>query len=308
MTTLASPVHEGTFAFRGFDIWYRIVGERERDGRVPLVLLHGGPGSTHQYLESLADLASSGRRVIFYDQIGCGRSGGSRDPDFYSAGLFCDELDALREALDLPRIHLLGQSWGGMLAMQYAIGKPAGLASIVVADSPADMTQWISEANRLRADLPARMQAALTLHEKDGTYTHPDYLAATMEFYKRHVCRIDPMPDEVQRTFAAMEQDGFVYNVMNGPSEFHTIGKLKTWTILDRLHTIEIPTLLLSGRHDEATPLIVGSIAERIPHAEWIVFENSSHMPHVEEHAAFVAATRGFLNGVESGMKIGART
>ena len=294
---------EGFVEFRGARTWYRSVGAAATDARLPILILHGGPGATHQYLAPLESLARGGRRVIFYDQIGCGRSGGPRDdPDFYDARLFVDELQAVRDALGLERVHLLGQSWGGMLAMQYALDDPAGLASIVVADSPADMRHWVAEANRLRADLPADVAATLTAHETAGTTTNPAYAAAVEVFYRRHVCRLAEWPEPFLRSIDAMTNDGFVYNVMNGPSEFHVIGKLKDWTIRDRLHEIRVPALLLSGAHDEATPAIVGEVAERIPNAGWILFEQSSHTPHLEEPAAFEAAVNGFLAGVEAEM------
>jgi len=294
---------EGFVEFRGARTWYRSVGAAATDARLPILILHGGPGATHQYLAPLESLARGGRRVIFYDQIGCGRSGGPRDdPDFYDARLFVDELQAVRDALGLERVHLLGQSWGGMLAMQYALDDPAGLASIVVADSPADMRHWVAEANRLRADLPADVAATLTAHETAGTTTDPAYAAAVEVFYRRHVCRLAEWPEPFLRSIDAMTNDGFVYNVMNGPSEFHVVGKLKDWTIRDRLHEIRVPALLLSGAHDEATPAIVGEVAERIPNAAWILFEQSSHTPHLEEPAAFEAAVNGFLAGVEAEM------
>ena len=214
-----------------------------------------------------------------------------------------DELVTLRAALGLDRVHLVGQSWGGMLAMQYALERPAGLASIVVADSPADMGQWVSEANRLRAALQSDVQQVLAEHEAAGTTTAPEYGAAVEIFYRKHVCRLDPWPDPFVRTAEALERDNFVYLVMNGPSEFHVIGKLASWSILDRLHEIETPTLLISGAHDEATPAIVGAIAERIPHAEWVLFEESSHTPHLEQPDAFSATVRAFLAGVESGSR-----
>jgi proline-specific peptidase len=291
---------EGYVPFRGHRTWYRSIGDCD-PGRLPLLVLHGGPGATHQYLEPLAELARFGRRVILYDQIGCGRSDHPQDANFYEVETFVAELAAVRSELGLDRVHVLGQSWGGMLAMQYALTQPAGLASIVVADSPASMTLWVSEANRLRAELPPEVEAVLAKHEADGTTGDPAYAAASDVFYRRHVCRLDPWPDCVNRAMQALAGDGFVYNVMNGPSEFHCIGKLKTWDITDRLHEIAVPALLLSGAFDEATPRIVGEIQARIPHAEWIVFPASSHMPHVEEPVAFNAAVRGFLAGVEAG-------
>jgi proline-specific peptidase len=290
------PVREGFVDFRGYRTWYRSVG----DGTAtPLVLAHGGPGATHQYLEPLAALADAGRRVIFYDQIGCGRSDRPLDPAFYTVQTFVDELDALRAQLGLAEIHLLGQSWGGMLAMEYALRKPAGLRSIVVADSPASMILWVSEANRLRSELPSEVERTLREHEEAGTTSDPAYGRAVEVFYRRHVCRVDPWPDFVTRTTTALEEDGYVYNLMNGPSEFHCIGTLKNWDITERLDEIDVPTLLLSGRYDEATPLIVGTIHERIANSQWIVFEESSHMPHVEEPAEFTDAVRTFLSAID---------
>ncbi len=299
MLLSAPPIHEGTIRFRGYDVWYRSVGECERPGRLPVLVLHGGPGATHQYLEPLAALAASGRRIIFYDQIGCGRSARPTDPDFYSAELFVEEVATVRRELGLERVHLLGQSWGGMLAMQYAADRPPGLASISVADSPADMKQWVSEANRLRSELPPEVAAVLTEHEAAGTTASAAYESAVEVFYRKHVCRLNPWPDPFARTAAALAADGLVYNIMNGPSEFHVVGKLKTWSLLERLSQVDVPTLLLSGAYDEATPAIVQSIQDRIPHAEWILFEHSSHTPHLEEPAAFNAAVRAFLSGVE---------
>ena len=190
------------------------------------------------------------------------------------------------------------------MAMEYALARPAGLASIVVADSPASMPFWVREANRLRAELPPEVEHVLREHETAGTTSDPAYLAACDVFYRRHLCRVDPWPDCVTATTAALTDDGFVYNLMNGPSEFHCIGKLKDWDITDRLHEIAVPTLLLSGRYDEATPAIVGAIHERIAGSEWIVFDESSHMPHIEQPEAFAAAVRGFLAGVEGNAAI----
>ncbi len=296
---LVTKSEEGFVEFRGHRTWYRTAGESSGK-HLPLLVLHGGPGATHRYLEPLLDLARYGRRVVLYDQIGCGRSSHPVDPDFYTVETFVDEIDAVRRHLDLTPVHVLGQSWGGMLAMEYALGKPAGLASIIVADSPSSMRLWVSEANRLRAELPPGVQRVLSEHEAAGTTSDPAYAAASEVFYRRHVCRLETWPECVVKSFEALAADGYVYNLMNGPSEFHCIGTLKEWDITDRLHEIDVPVLLLSGRHDEATPRIVGTIHERIPQSEWIVFEESSHMPHVEEPAAFAAAVRGFLAGVEA--------
>ena len=249
------PAEEGFIPFRGFQVWYRIVGERDESGKLPLLTLHGGPGAAHDYLEPLEALAATGRRVIFYDQLGCGRSDKPHDPSMWTVGLFVEEVAAVRQGLGLNRIHLLGQSWGGMLAMEYSMTMPSGLASLTIASSPASMPQWIVEANRLRAALPADVQETLLKHEAAGTTQDPAYEEAMMVFYRRHVCRMDPWPDCLNRTFAQLISDPEVSHTMNGASEFHAIGTLKDWIVVERLGTflftdIEGSTALLQRLGD----------------------------------------------------------
>jgi len=247
---------------------------------------------------SIADIAKTGRPVIHYDQLGIGQSTHLRDrgEDFWTVDLFLRELDNLLDRLGISRAyHLLGQSWGGMLAAEHAIRRPAGLRSLVISDSPASMTLWLAAANELRSQLPADVQEVLTQHEASGTTDSPEYAKAMSVFYDRHVCRVVPHPPEVDRTFAAIEEDPTVYHTMNGPSEFHVIGSLKSWDIVDQVHKIQAPTLVISGQYDEATPETVRPFAERIPNARWHIFPNSSHMPHVEERDAYMKVVQDFL-------------
>lgn len=294
------PVQEGFVPFRGYKVWYRTVGERDEPGKLPLLCLHGGPGATHDYLEPLEVMATTGRRVVFYDQLGNGNSSHPHDPSMWTVGLFVDEVGVVRRALGLDRVHLLGQSWGGMLGMEYALTQPAGLASLIVADSPASMPQWVSEANRLRAELPLDVEAALVRHEAAGTTDDPEYQEAMGFFYRRHLCRLEPWPDCVNRTFEYMGQNPEVYHTMNGPSEFFVTGLLKTWDIVARLHEILTPTLVLGGRYDEATPTITETVHRGITGSEWVIFERSSHMPHIEETERYVDVLFSFLGRAES--------
>jgi L-proline amide hydrolase len=285
----------------GLTTWYDVHGEP--GDRLPIVLCHGGPGATHDYLLSLRALAAGGRQVVLYDQVGNGNSQHLRDApgDFWTVDLFRRELRALVEHLGWSDgYHVLGQSWGGMLAMEHALQHPPGLRSIVVADSPASIPLWVAEANGLREELPVDVQEALTRHEAAGSTDTPEYREAMQVFYRRHVCRLDPWPEEVVRTFALMDEDPTVYRTMNGPSEFHVVGTIRDWDITERLGEIDVPTLLVSGRHDEATPRIVGEIRDGIPSAEWVLLEESSHLPHVEEPERFVEAVEGFLERVET--------
>jgi L-proline amide hydrolase len=291
---------EGTMTRDGNDTWYRIVGDLQ-SGPVPVVICHGGPGAAHDYTEPIADLSRSSRGCVLYDQVGCGLSTHLADApdDFWTVQLFKDELVDLTRHLGIAdRYVVVGQSWGGMLAMEHALDHPSGLRGIVIADSPASIPLWVAEANRLREDLPADVQQTLTHHEEAGTTDSPEYEAAVRVYYDRHLCRV-PWPDCVERSFAQMAADPTVYHTMNGPSEFHCIGSLKTWDITDRLPEISTPTLLVSGRHDEATPHIVEQIHSRVPGAQWQLFEESSHMPHVEEAEGFLETVEAFLKTLD---------
>jgi L-proline amide hydrolase len=298
-TPLLEASSEGTVDFRGWKTWYRITGDLG-SGRTPLIAAHGGPGGTHDYLLTIADIARSGRPVIHYDQVGNGRSTHLRDKgaDFWTVDLFLDELENLIEQLDFADgYHLLGQSWGGMLGAEHGIRQPRGLRSLVISDSPASMPLWLAAAAEMRALLPPEVQDTLTRHETAGTTDSPEYAAAMEVFYARHVCRIVPHPPELARTFAAIADDPTVYHTMNGPSEFHVIGTLKTWSVVDAAHRIQAPTLLISGRHDEAAPSTVQPFADAIPDVRWHIFEESSHVPHIEERPAYMALVEAFIDG-----------
>jgi len=269
--------------------WYRVVGDL-KSGKTPVMVLHGGPGAAHNYLIPIAEMiAQTGRAAVLYDQIGCGNSTHLPDApkEFWCPELFMEELELLTQHLGIVNNYaIIGQSWGGMLGMQFAISQPAGLKALVVADSPASMAVWVSEANRLRDALPKEIQATLLKHEADGTTDHPAYEAAVSVFNDRHVCRI-PQPQCLIDSFNQIAADPTVYHTMNGPSEFHVIGSLKDWDIRPDLNKIKVPTLLVSGQHDEATPEMVREIHSLIPGSVWELFPDSSHTPQLEEPARF---------------------
>ncbi len=300
----ALEARESFVEFEGFKTWVAVVGdeatERER-GQLPLLLLHGGPGACHDYLESLAALSATGRRVIFYDQQGCGNSDQPDDPARWTVDFYVREVDAIREALGLDRVHILGQSWGGMLLMEYLVTRPDGVVSATIASSPASMPMWMAETGRLRAMLPADVIAVLDHHEAAGTWDDPAYEAAVNVFYERHLCRVIPTPEFDARSFAKLARNPQVYRTMNGPTEFHIVGTLRDWEILTRLDVVDEPVLLTSGRHDEATPMQKAAIRERLPQAEWVIFEQSGHLSHAEEPDRYMAVLGDFMARAETG-------
>jgi L-proline amide hydrolase len=287
----------------GVDVqtWWSVSGELPADshGPAPLVVLHGGPGAAHDYLANLTALtAVDGRAVVLYDQLGNGRSTHlpDRGAEFWTVELFVRELHALVEHLGIAdRHHVLGQSWGGFLAQEYALTNPPGLRALVLADTAASFPDFVAECNRLRADLPPEVNATLTKHEEAGTTDDPAYAAACDVFYRRHVCRLDPWPDDLVEAFSWIERDPTVYRTMNGPSEFHVIGSIKNWQAKDRLGDITIPTLIVSGRYDEATPALQQDLVAGIKGSEWVLFEESAHVPHVEEPQRYLDVVSGWL-------------
>jgi L-proline amide hydrolase len=292
------PTVEFTTTFRGrpetHQTWYHVVGDSS--DKPPLIALHGGPGATHDYLLSMADLGAD-RQVVFYDQIGNGRSTHlpDRGADFWTVDLFVRELRNLVTKLGIGAHHVLGQSWGGFLAQEYALTRPDGLTSLVLADTAASFPEFLAEANRLRTLLPPAVEQTLRKHEQAGTTDDPEYQEACDVFYRRHVCRLPDWPAEVVKSFDDIDADPTVYHTMNGPSEFHVIGSIRDWQVVDRLPEISVPVLLVSGRHDEATPAVQQTLLAGLPTVEWTVFGDSSHMPHWEERARYMEIVGSWL-------------
>lgn len=256
-----------------------------RPPATPLVLIHGGPGDPHDYLEPLAALAID-RPVVFYDQLGCGRSDRPADAALWQVGHFVEELRCLLRDLGFPRVYLFGHSWGSMLALEYALTKPVGLAGLVLASPPISIPRWLADARRYRAELPAAISGTLDRNEAAGTLDSPEYITATVAYYQRHLCRLSPWPIELQRGAAGAGLA--VYHAMWGPNEFYMTGSLRDYDRTDRLAEIAVPTLFACGRFDEAPPETTAYYQSLVPGADLAVFEHSAHLPMLEEPERFV--------------------
>ncbi len=272
-----SGVAEGFVRYRGYRTRYRVTGE-PTPGTLPLLCLHGGPGSSGAYFAPLERLADEGRQVVVYDQLGCGDSDRPTGVD-WSVELFVEEVDAVRAALGLERIHLLGQSWGGILAQEYVLTQPDGLVSLVLSSTLASADQWVAEQRRLLEALG------------------PD--AGEEEYQAAHFCRLEPPPPETEQWKA--KRNVAVYEAMWGPNEWTCTGVLRGWDVRHRLGEIRVPTLVLSGRHDACTPAVAATLVRGIPGAEHAVFEHSAHVPFVEEPERYRSVLLAFLERVERG-------
>ena len=286
---------EGFVQVPGGKVWYRVVG---RGQATPLLILHGGPGFPSHYLTRL-DRLSDERPIVFYDQLGAGRSERPTDPTLWKAERFVAELAAVRKALGLDVVHLLGHSWGTQLAVDYMLTKPRGVQTLVLSSPALSIPRWIQDSSNLRKALPPETQEAMARHEKAGTTDSDEYQAAVMAYYKRYVCRLDPWPQEVQDTFAGFSPA--VYGAMWGPSEFYATGNLKDYDRTGRLREIRVPVLFTAGRHDEATPATTRWYHELLPGSSLVILENSSHLAMVEETDRYAAVVRQFLASHERG-------
>ena len=256
--------------------------------------LNGGPGLPCDYLrEAHSCLIGEGYRVVAFDQLGTGKSDRPTDTALWTIGRYVEETETVRKALGLGKVHLLGHSWGGWLAIDYALTYPANLRTLILEDTVADMPHLASELERLRAALGPETVAMMQKHEAAGTYDHPEYQAAVTILNYRHVCRLPEWPAPIKRSLDDWNMGP--YMTMQGPNEFLYIGNLKDWNRVPDLPRIKVPVLITVGAHDELTPACALRMKLALPDAEIKVFPNSSHMPFYEEPAAYYPALLDFL-------------
>jgi proline-specific peptidase len=286
----------GHIPVTGGNVWYRRSGGGER---LPLLLLHGGPGAASYYMEPLVERLAAHRPVVVYDQLGCGRSDRPADTSLWTVDRSVQELEQVRAALGLDRCHLLGQSWGGWLAIDYMARQPEGIAGLVLASTSASIPQFMAEARRLIEQLPEPASSTLISLGERGAYDDPDYLAAVEVFYHRHLCRADPWPEALVKSVEQMDGNP-VYLTMNGPTEFDVIGLLRDWDRSADLHRIASPTLITVGRYDELTPACAQTILEGVPDGRLVVFEESAHIAHLEEGERYAEVVEAFLREAEA--------
>ena len=286
------------------ETWCRVIGEGDR---TPIVLLHGGPGYNSEYLRRFENFAKTGRTVIRYDQIGSGRSVVADEhyrPGVFTVELFRRELSRLREELGLDMVILIGQSWGVMLALEHAIQGAPGIRGLVLMSGPASMEEWTAETLRLRDELPAEVRETLAREEAAGRVGSPAFKEAYAVWERTHVLRMDEPPPWEAEGLEIFERDMRVYDLTTGGAEFPTEGttfELADWDIRPMLGNVSAPTLLLSGRYDEATPAVMSTLLRGIAGSEWHILEESSHSCHTEEEALTMLLVADFLARLEGG-------
>lgn len=273
----------------GFKLFHRAFGR----GDNVLLCLHGGPGAIHDYLLPFGKLGDEKVRVVLYDQLGCGKSERPQDTSRYTIDYGVEEVEGVRQRLNLGKINLFGNSYGGALALQYALKYQRNIKKLIISSGLSNVPETVEEMKRLKTLLPEDIQETLAKYEAVDDYQNPEYLKAVEVFYRNFVCRLPEWPDEVARTLNGISTA--VYHTMNGPNEFTIIGNLRDWDITARLPEIKVPTLVTVGKYDEVTPKIATTIHNHISGSKLIIFENSSHLAMWEEQESYLRTVREFI-------------
>jgi proline iminopeptidase len=278
----------------GGRIWYQIVGTGHG---TPLLTLHGGPGVPHYYLKPLAGVGVD-RPVIFFDQLGAGRSDHVTDASLFTIPKYVERLDSLRHRLGLRQVHLYGQSWGTILGTEYVLAHPEGVRSLILSSPALDIPKWGADAKALVATLPDSMQEAIRIGDSTGDFQSAAYQAATQAYYQRYLARRQPWSADIDSAFAGM--DTVQYYALNGHSEFTMDGDLKDYDITDSLPSLQLPVLYIAGQYDEARPATVRSFAAKTPDAVLSITPDAGHLTMQDDSAHDVRVIRSFLRRVDA--------
>lgn len=296
LPTPPSSAREGFITVPGGKIYWARMGDGPG---TPLVVIHGGPGGGSFGLKGWQALGDD-RPIIRYDQLGAGKSDHPTDTTLFTVERYVAELQALRDSLGLTSVHLYGRSWGAMLLQAYMGSDPAGVKSVTLSSPLVTTARWETDADSLIHFLPDSMQRFIAVHEAAGTTDHPEYAAATDAYYALFLRRT-PRRSPVDADSARQRSGALVYNYMWGPSEFTATGTLKQFDGTGWLEQIRVPTLFVTGEHDEATPSATEEFARLVPGAEFVVIPGSGHSTENDNPAALFAAVRDFLRRADRG-------
>jgi proline iminopeptidase len=284
-----------------FKVWTKRVGNNPK---ARVLLLHGGPAATHEYWEACDSyLPAAGIEYYYYDQLGSAYSDQPDDPDLWNIERFVDEVEQVRQALDLHRdnFYLVGHSWGGILAIEYALRFQRNLKGLVISNMMASIPAYNEYANKvLKPGMDPGGLAEIERLEATGEFTQPRYMELLMQHhYVQHVLRMpaDQWPDPVNRAFAKLNYP--LYTLMQGPSELGASGRLVDWDRTRDLDRIEVPTLVIGAAHDTMDPKHMETIAGRIPKGRFHLCPNGSHMAMYDDQQTYFEGLIGFINDIE---------
>jgi proline iminopeptidase len=288
---------EGYANVLGHSLYWKSFETEARTKKSPVICLHGGPGLTLDYMLAFADLARFGYRVVLYDQLGCGRSELPKNKALFTIERAVEDLEGLRKELDLGKIHLLGSSYGGLLAIAYALKYQQHLKSIISVSGIDSVPLAIREMEVMKSRLPEETKVTMDKYASLGDYDNPEFQKAMLVFYKKHFCRLDEWPEELLYSLQHVSRD--VALTMNGPTEFDIIGNIRYWNVTRELGKIAVPTLVTCGRYDEVSPKVARSIHRGIKGSKLVQFSKSAHMAMWEERAKYMRTVAKFLDTIK---------
>jgi proline iminopeptidase len=286
--------HEGYLDVVGGKIWYEVVGEGPNP---PVLLLHGGPGSASFGFDPLRDLEYDGP-IIFWDQLGCGRSDAISDTTLMTIENFVDQTEKLRIQLELEDFVLYGHSWGTMLGIDYYLAYPDEVKAIVFSSPLFSTDSWMADADSLIATMPDTIQRSIRYYESIGEYENAEYKAATEHYYDQFVTR--KPKSKADRSQMKLSDGSNVYGYMWGPSEFTSTGTLRDFDRMEELNGITVPTLLVCGEYDEASPRTVQGYSKMIPTSKFEVISNAAHSTLNDNPQEMLKVIGDFLETVKN--------
>lgn len=280
----------------GFQVWTKRVGE----GPIKILLLHGGPGYTHECFECFEDFFPRDQfQLIYYDQLGSHYSDQPDDASLWTIERFCDEVEQVRRALGLENYYLYGFSWGSMLAIEYALKHQNHLKGLILSNMTASAADYESYYNKLRNELPQKILKELEAYETSQSTDQPGYQQRLFEeFYAKYICRLDPWPEPLLRSVRHFNKS--ISDAIFGPDEFSVSGNCQQWDRWNSLNKIAVPTLLIGAHYDTINPKDIEKMGSLIPHSQVKICENGSHLAMYDDQEAYFDALLSFINDVEN--------
>ncbi|MDP9360909.1 MAG: proline iminopeptidase-family hydrolase [Acidobacteriota bacterium] len=279
-----------------YHVWTKRIGSSP----VKLLTLHGGPGFPHDYMECFEDFVpQAGIELYFYDQLGVGNSDQPDDLSLWTIDRYREEVEQVRKGLNLEKFYLFGHSWGGMLAIEYALAHQDQLKALVISNMTASIPSYVAYMNELRAKLSDEDRRILDKYESTKDYEAAEYQQVIMgKLYTKHLLRLDPWPEPVDRAFRKLNAK--IYNAMQGPNEFVVTGNFKDWDRWSDLPKIKVPTLVIGAVHDEMRPADIRKMGQLIPNSRTVIL-NGSHLSMYDDQEAYFRELIRFIKDVDRG-------
>jgi len=291
MVSIQTPVGK-------FKVWTKRFGNNPR---IKILLLHGGPAMTHEYMECFESFfPKEGFEMVEYDQLGSYYSDQPRDSSLWTTPRFVEEVEQVRKALDMDstNFYLLGNSWGGILAMQYALKYQKNLKGLIICNMMASMPAYEKYNGTLRNQMRKSLVDSLTAFENKGMYKDSVYQALVFsEYYNKHLCRLPEWPDPVLRALKHVNEQ--IYVMMQGPSEFKTGGRLIKWDVSKELKNITVPTLTVGAKYDTMDPEYMKWMSTQLPKGSYLYCPNGSHLAMWDDQKVFMDGVIKFIKRVD---------